>query len=57
MFWRSLRRLLRNLLLELSDEAAYARHLAHAGVPHSAAEWKRFSDRRHRGKYSQAKCC
>ena len=45
------------LLRELSDEAAYARHLQAAGRPASPAEWKRFSDRRYRRKYSNAKCC
>ncbi len=49
-FWLSLAR-------ELSDENAYARHLHRSGNPHSLAEWRRFIDRRHRGKYQNAKCC
>ncbi|HEY7209292.1 MAG TPA: hypothetical protein VH477_03395 [Bryobacteraceae bacterium] len=48
---------LRDLLRELSDESAYARHLRHCGRAHSAAEWKVFSDRRYRRKFSNAKCC
>ena len=42
---------------ELSDQTAYARHLQITGHAHSAAEWKAFSDRQHRRKYQNAKCC
>jgi len=52
-FWRYLKALLR----ELSDETAYERHLALSGSTHSAKEWRRFSDERHRAKYSRARCC
>lgn len=52
-FWRYLRALFR----ELSDETAYERHLTLTGSAHSGAEWKRFSDERHRAKYSRARCC
>jgi hypothetical protein len=45
------------LARELSDETAYARHLQLTGHAHSAAEWKAFSDRQHRRKYQNAKCC
>ncbi len=45
------------LLRELSDEAAYKRHLAAHGREHSAEEWRRFSDSRFRAKYARAKCC
>jgi hypothetical protein len=45
------------LARELSDENAYARHLADTGSPHSGAAWREFSDRRHRQKYQNAKCC
>jgi hypothetical protein len=45
------------LARELSDETAYARHLQMTGHPPSAAEWRAFSDRRHRRKYENAKCC
>ncbi len=45
------------LARELSDETAYARHLKLSGQPHSAAAWKAFSDRKHRRKYQNAKCC
>ncbi len=46
-----------NLVLELSDEAAYARHLNSTGRSASAEEWKRFADSRYRRKYQNAKCC
>ena len=42
---------------ELSDEAAYRRHLSAAGLEPSREEWQRFTDRRHRRKYQNAKCC
>lgn len=45
------------LLRELSDETAYKRHLQDTGRVHSAAEWRAFSDCRHRTKYQNAKCC
>ena len=45
------------LARELSDETAYARHVQRTGRPHSAAEWKLFSDQRLRRKYENAKCC
>ncbi len=46
-----------NLLREIGDQNAYARHLAAHGVAHSAVEWRRFSDERFRAKYQRAKCC
>jgi hypothetical protein len=46
-----------DLAHELSDENAYKRHLQLTGHSHSAAEWRAFSDRRHRRKYQNAKCC
>ncbi len=52
-FWKFFLTLAR----ELSDENAYGRHLQVTGRPHSAAEWKIFSDRHHRRKYQNAKCC
>jgi len=49
--------LARGLARELSDESAYQRHLHATGRVHSRDEWKAFSDRRHRRKYRNAKCC
>jgi hypothetical protein len=46
-----------DLLREISDQNAYARHLASHGAAHSGAEWRRFSDERFRTKYRKAKCC
>jgi hypothetical protein len=45
------------LLGEISDQNAYARHLAAKGATHSPEEWRRFSDERFRMKYQQVKCC
>ncbi|MBS1872631.1 MAG: hypothetical protein JSU00_05420 [Acidobacteria bacterium] len=55
--WRRLRYILGGLIGELSDESAYARHLAACGRTHSAEEWRRFSDARHGAKYTRPKCC
>jgi len=46
-----------NILREIGDQNAYARHLAVHGAVHSGAEWRRFSDERFRAKYQRAKCC
>ena len=54
---RTLGRLVAGLLRELADENAYQRHLERRGCPHSADEWRRFSETRLRAKYSRAKCC
>ena len=45
------------LMRELSDQNAYARHLAAHGVEHSGAEWRKFSEEKLREKYMRAKCC
>ena len=52
-FWR----IVVGLLRELSDESAYARHLAAHGLTHSGEEWRRFSEHRLKAKYMRAKCC
>lgn len=57
MIIRKLLRLIKSLARELSDENAYARHLALVARPHSTAEWQLFIDERHRRKYQNAKCC
>lgn len=49
--------IVRGILRELSDENAYERHLAVHHRMHSAAEWRRFCDARHKRKYANAKCC
>jgi hypothetical protein len=54
---RSAGRIIAGLLRELSDESAYARHLAAHGRAHSPAEWRRFHERRLGAKYHRAKCC
>ena len=46
-----------SFIRELSDEAAYARHLSSTGRSASAEEWKQFADRRYRRKYQNTKCC
>ena len=45
------------LMREIGDENAYARHLAAHGLKASPAEWRKFSDARFRDKYQRAKCC
>jgi len=45
------------ILREIADQNAYARHLAAHGAKHSGAEWRRFCDERFRAKYQRAKCC
>ncbi len=54
---RGLGALLMALMRELADESAYRRHLAAHGRPHSAAEWRRFSDERLRERYARVRCC
>jgi hypothetical protein len=49
--------LLKGLTQELSDEAAYRRYLLAKGRPHSAQEWRAFTDQRYARKYQNAKCC
>ena len=46
-----------SILREIGDENAYARHLKVHGRPHSADEWRIFSEERMRAKYARAKCC
>ncbi len=50
-------KLLLALLRELADENSYQRHLSAHGLEHSAAEWRRFSERRLQAKFARAKCC
>lgn len=57
---RLLRRIfdvVRGLARELSDESGYERYLRVSGRARSREAWKAFSDRRHRRKYQNAKCC
>jgi len=50
-------RIIQGILLELSDQNAYARHLALHGATHSGREWRRFTERRFAAKYSRPRCC
>lgn len=50
-------RILLEILREIGDQNAYARHLAAHSARDSGAEWRRFSDARFRAKYQKAKCC
>jgi len=45
------------LLKEIGDENAYARHLAAHGLQHSGAEWRRFCDERWLASSRRARCC
>ncbi len=53
LLWLNLKAIVR----ELSDENAYARHLAHHGCIHSAAEYRRFQTEHFGRKYKRARCC
>ena len=58
MAWcRKLAAAILDLLREIGDENAYAKHLSDTGAPHSASEWRKFSDERFCAKYKKAKCC
>ena len=48
---------LMNLLREIGDENAYARHLAAHGETASPQAWRRFHEHRLKAKYQNAKCC
>ena len=50
-------RILWGLLKELSDEAAYKRHLQAHGRQESGEEWRRFSHERLSAKFTRPKCC
>ena len=54
---RKLGRILMGILREIGDESAYKRHLAAHHCEHSGTEWRRFSEKRMRQKYANAKCC
>jgi hypothetical protein len=54
---RHLFAVLRDLVLELSDEGAYRRYLQRRGQPHSPEQWQRFTETRYRKKFGNAKCC
>ena len=54
---RGIARAILDLLREIADQNAYARHLAARSAEHSGEEWRRFSDERFRSKYQRAKCC
>ncbi|MFN7996401.1 MAG: hypothetical protein U0Q18_22510 [Bryobacteraceae bacterium] len=54
---RAFASIVKGLLRELADENAYRRHLEKNGCPHSAAEWRRFSEARLRTRYGNPKCC
>jgi hypothetical protein len=42
---------------EISDEAAYERHLSIKGIPKSAATWRAFQDEKAKLRYQKPKCC
>ncbi|HLW75324.1 MAG TPA: hypothetical protein VKS01_00040 [Bryobacteraceae bacterium] len=49
--------ILKGIVLELTDQAAYRRHLAAHGVKDSPEEWRRFSDQKWEAGSKRAKCC
>jgi hypothetical protein len=54
---RSVWRILWGLLKELSDEAAYKRHLQAHGRQESGDEWRRFSAERQGARFTRPRCC
>jgi hypothetical protein len=54
---RRLIQILAGIFRELSDEAAYERHLAAHGLEHSPEEWRHFHSVKLSKKYQRAKCC
>ena len=54
---RTAGRILWDLLKELSDEAAYKRHLAVHGRRHSGEELRRFSQERQSARFVRPRCC
>jgi hypothetical protein len=56
-FLRKLARIVSGVVAEISDQAAYQRHLAAHSVPHSPAEWRRFQDEHWQAKSRRARCC
>jgi hypothetical protein len=56
-YLRAFVRILMGILREIGDENAYQRHLSSAGLIHSGAEWRRFSEQRLAAKFTRPKCC
>jgi hypothetical protein len=54
---KTIGKIVMGILRELSDESAYARHLAAHGRPHSGAEWRHFCEHRLSAKFTRPKCC
>jgi hypothetical protein len=50
-------RFILDLLREIGDENAYQRHLSAHGIPHSAAEWRKFCDARWLEQSRRGRCC
>jgi hypothetical protein len=48
---------IKGLLMELTDQAAYQRHLVAHGVKDSPAEWRKFSDHKWNAGAKRPKCC
>jgi hypothetical protein len=45
------------ILRELADETAYARHLKAHGVAHSTLEWRKFTEERWNAAAKRPRCC
>lgn len=54
---RAFGRFVLEILRELADENAYARHLERHGEADSPDAWRRFTEERLRARYSRPKCC
>ncbi len=55
--WRELLEIFTGLLAELTDQAAYQRHLAAHGAVHSPQAWRTFQDQQWQARARRPKCC
>ena len=56
-FFSELKCILLGIVDQITDQAAYRRHLAVHGVEHSGAEWRRFCDEAWKAKERRSRCC
>ena len=57
MIWRRILMTVKGILLEITDQNAYRRHLRHHCVADSPEEWRRFSDAHWNASARRGRCC
>jgi hypothetical protein len=55
--WTQFWAIVKGLMMELTDQAAYQRHLAAHGLVHSGETWRHFSDHKWNAGAKRPKCC